>query len=97
MRFLRVFKSQDHALTARQAVSCMNHHIVLVLKAHQSITHLAKSFKIHHWFVNLDIFRLTPFHADFVDYVECNIDGEDVPKLKKLLILCHFTQVHCSK
>ena len=45
MSLLYKFNSQDHAWTAGQAVSSMNHHFYLVLKAGQSRTDMVKSFK----------------------------------------------------
>ena len=45
MRLLNVFKSHDHARPALQAVSCMVHHINLLLIAGQSTTDMVQSFK----------------------------------------------------
>ena len=36
-------------------------------------------------FDTLASFGLTPFHADFIDYVECDIDVKDITKLNKVI------------
>ena len=61
----------------------MDQHINLVLKGVQSRTDIVKSFKTsYHWFGTQE---LLAFHADFIDFVECDIDVKDISKLNKVV------------
>ena len=93
MRLLNVFKSQNCAWAARQAVYCIDHHISLALKTSQSRTDLVKSLKtaLLVWHSGVS-FGLTPFGADFIDYVECAIDVKYNSKLNK--VICLVTTLH---
>ena len=64
----------------------MDHHIILVLKVGQSKTDRDKSFKTAQlvWDSRAS-FRLTTFCADFIDYVEYDIDVKDISKLNKVV------------
>ena len=81
MRLLNSFKSEDHTRAAQHIVSCMNHHIHLLLKAGQSKTDMIKSLK------NTPLVSysgassgLTPFCADFIDYMEQVSNVKDCSK-----------------
>ena len=85
VRLLNSFQSQDHRRAVQNVVSCMNYHIHLPLKAGKSRTDVLKTFKTSPlvW-DSVDSFGLTPFHADFIDYVKYDIDVKDIPKLNKV-------------
>ena len=84
-RLLNTFESTDHAQAARQAVSCMNHLIHLLLKAGMSRTDMVKSFKTTPLVCDSRVyFGLAPFCADLMDYVEYDFDVKDILKLNKV-------------
>ena len=64
----------------------MDHHINLVLKAAQSRTDIVKSFNTIPlvWDLGASV-GLTPCHASFFGYVECDIDVKDIFKLNKVV------------
>ena len=64
----------------------MNNHIHLLLKACKSKIDVLKSFETTQlvWDSGAS-FELTPYHADFIDYVECDIDVKDISKLNKVI------------
>ena len=85
MRLLNYFKSQDHTREAHHVVSCMNQHIHLFLKASKSRANVLKLLKTTLLVRDFGAsFELTPFHAEFIDYVECDIDFKDISKLNKV-------------
>ena len=65
IRLLNTFKSQNHIKAAQQAVSCMDHHINLVLKAGQPKNDIVNSFKSTLLEPGAS-FGLTHFYADFI-------------------------------
>ena len=69
------FKSQEYTGAAQHALSCINHHTNLVLRAGQAWTGMVKYFKTTSIVWNSDAsFGLTPFCADCIDYMECDTD-----------------------
>ena len=64
----------------------MNHHIHLFLKAGQSRMDMVKFFKttLLLWDFRAS-FGLTPICANFIDYVECDVDVKDVSNLNKVI------------
>ena len=86
MRLLNTFKSQDHVRAAQQSVSCMDYQINLLLKAGQLRSDTVKSFKtkLLIWDSGAP-FGLISFHADFIDYLKCEIGGQDISKLNKVV------------
>ena len=76
VRLLNSVESQDDTRGDQHVVSCMNH---LLLKASKSRMDVLKSFKASPlvWEFGAS-FGLIPFHADYIDYVECDIDIQDI-------------------
>ena len=86
VRLLSSFKTQDHTRAAQHVVSCMNHHIHLLLEAGKSSSNMLKSVRTKPlvWDSTAS-FRLTPYCSDFIDCVECDIDVKDISMLNKVI------------
>ena len=86
MWLLNSFKSEDHTRATWHIVFCMNHHIHLLLTAGQSRTDAVKSLKTTPlvWYSGAP-FGLTPFCADFIDYMEHDSNVKDSSKFNKII------------
>lgn len=81
------FQVSGSCMSCLVSCLCMDHSINFVSKAGQSRTVMVKSFKITPLVLDSRaFFRLTPFHVDFIDYMEYDIDVKDLTKLLALVL-----------
>ena len=58
----------------------------MLLKASKSKTNILKSYKTTQFIWDSGAsFGLTPYHADFINYVKCDIDVKDISMLNKVI------------